>query len=381
MWDVVIALTPAIFASIYFFGNNSIRILAISIITALVTELVMNIIMKRRITIFDGSAFITAILFAFNLPPSAPWYVVVGGSAFAIGIVKMAFGGLGYNILNPALGGRIFVMAAWSTAMVNRWSPTIRSLISRGDSFADASQKVVNAFPPEVISETVFITNETTGIISESISFSNNVVDMVSSASPLNSLKDLYSSAGVAVTNISEGVTNITEAIGTGAFANMRETFSYWDMFIGNIPGCIGETSALALLIGFVYLCIRKVIVPIIPLVYIATVALLAWVFGGLPLGGGLFSGDALYHILSGGLLLGAIFMATDYVTSPMSIKGSIIFAMCLGILTIIIRLWGGYPEGVSYSIVLMNIFVPIIDRYIKPKIYGRRNPKTEGAK
>lgn len=389
MWDVVIALLPATFASIYFFGFNSARIILLSVGTAIISELIMNLMMKRNITVLDGSAVITGLLFAFNLPPSSPWYVAVFGSMFAIVIVKMAFGGLGYNILNPALGGRIFVLAAWSTAMVNRWSPTIRGLIDKGVSFTKASDMIVNNVPPEIVNSTITVTNQS-GVATNISTVATNTIDMISSASPLNSLKALTETAGTAITNITmavsngitNNVTNIVDASTTArqSVALVANRYPYWDLFVGNIPGCIGETSALALLAGFLYLMLRKVVMPIIPFVYIGTVALLAWIFGGVPLGMGFFAGDALYHILSGGLMLGALFMATDYVTSPMTLKGKIIFAVSLGVLTMIIRLWGGYPEGVSYSIVLMNIFVPIIDKYIKPKIYGYKKKKEEEA-
>lgn len=328
MWDVVIALIPAAIASVYYFGTNSIRIILISVGTAVLAELIMNLITKRDITIMDGSAVITGLLFAFNLPPATPWYVIVIGSVFAIAIVKWAFGGLGHNIMNPALGARVFVLAAWSTVMVNNWSPPIQEFMAQGESFTQASR---------------------------------SILDAVSSASPLNSLK-LVAEKGV------ETVSSATPMA--------TDFYTYKQLWWGNIPGCIGETSAFALLLGFIYLVARRVVIPVVPVIYIGVVALLTWIFGGLPFGAGLFTGDPLYHILSGGLMLGALFMATDYVTSPMTIKGNLIFAVLLGILTTIIRLWGGYPEGVSYSIVLMNFFVPIIDRYSKPKIYGR-SPET----
>lgn len=332
MWDVVIALTPAAIAGVYYFGTNSIRIILISIGTAVLTELVMNLLTKRDLTITDGSAVLTGLLFAFNLPPATPWYVIVIGSIFAIAIVKWAFGGLGHNIMNPALGARVFVLAAWSTVMVNNWSPPIQEFMAQGQSFGEASK---------------------------------SILDAVSSASPLNSLKMIAEQGADAVSSATPMATDL---------------YTYKQLFWGNIPGCIGETSAFALLLGFIYLMARKVIFPPVPAIYIGVVALLTWIFGGLPFGTGLFTGDPLYHILSGGLMLGAIYMATDYVTSPMTVKGNIIYAVFLGILTTIIRLWGGYPEGVSYSIVLMNFFVPIIDRYSKPKIYGRDPATVKGG-
>ncbi len=226
--------------------------------------------------------------------------------------------------MNPALGGRIFVLAAWSNVMIGRWSPTIREPIAQGLSFLDASAKIAG-------------------------------LDAVSTASPLATLK--------------AGGWN---AVQTAGFDNT------WNLFVGNVPGCIGETSALAILIGGLILILMRVITWHIPVIYIGSVALLSWVFGGLPHGGVLFSGNALYHVLSGGLMLGAFFMATDMVTSPLSVKGKVIFACALGFFTVLIRLWGGYPEGVSYAIVFMNIFVPLIDRFTKERIYGHGGrPKT----
>lgn len=376
MWDVVIALMPATFASIYFFGYNSLRIIGLSVGTALVTEALMCLVTKRRMTVLDGSAVITGLLFAFNLPPNSPWFLVVVGSAFAIAIVKWAFGGLGYNIMNPALGGRIFVLAAWGTYMINNWSPTIRSFVAKGDSMAAASTKILDAVSSASPLNVLKMAYKAGG--EGAVQSATNAANAVSSASV--HATNMMTSASNWVTN---AVTNVSQAVHAAASSAAPVThygYTYWNMFAGNIPGCIGETSALALLIGFVYLLVRKVITPTIPVIYIGTVALLAWMFGGLPLHAGWFAGDPLYHILGGGLFLGAIFMATDYVTSPISLKGQVLYAVALGLLTVIIRLWGGYPEGVSYSIVVMNLFVPIIDRYMKPKIYGKSRAKAKEA-
>jgi Na+-translocating ferredoxin:NAD+ oxidoreductase subunit D len=325
MWVVVFALLPAAFASVYFFGMNSVRIITISLVTAVVTEFLMNLVTKSRVTVHDGSAVITGLLFAFNLPPASPWYLVVVGSFFSIAIVKWAFGGLGYNFMNPALGGRIFVLAAWPAFMLNHWSPTIQKFTAEGLNFTDASAKIVG-------------------------------LDAVTSATPLTALK-----------------TGGMDAVQAAGFNN------YWDLFIGNIPGSIGETSALALLIGALILIALRVISWHIPFIYIGTVAVLTWIFGGLPQGLDFFSGDPLFHVLSGGLMLGAFFMATDPVTSPISVKGRVVFAVFLGVCTSVIRLWGSYPEGVSYAIVFMNIFVPLIDRFTKERIYGAQ--KKNAAK
>lgn len=307
MWNVVLALLPAGAASIWFFGYNSIRIIGISLLTALVTEFAAGLLMKKPWTILDGSAVITGLLFAYSLPPAAHWYVIAAGSFFSIAIVKWAFGGLGYNFMNPAIGGRIFVVAAWSGTMIGQWSPTI---------------------------------------------------DAVSAATPLNLLK-----YGGIDTLRNAGLDNLSS------------------LFLGNVPGCIGETSKAAILIGAIYLIIRKIINWEIPVIYIGTAALLAWIFGAIPSGGALFEGNPLVHILSGGLFLGAFFMATDPVTSPITFRGRALFAVMLGVITIVIRLWGGYPEGTSYAIALMNIFVPLIDSAIKDRIYGHSKALEGKAK
>ncbi len=286
MRDVIIALLPATAFGVYIFGLNALWVVLISVAFAVLTELVLQLFMNKKVTVSDGSAAVTGLLLALNLPPSVPLWIPMLGSAFAIAIVKQCFGGLGHNFINPALAARAFLLVSWPTIMTTWTIPG---------------------------------------------------ADAVSSATPLGALK-------------------------------MGETLSsYQDMFIGNIGGCIGETSAIALLIGGLYLIARRVIDPRIPVVYIGTVALFTWIAGPQ----GLFTGDALYHVLGGGLLLGAFFMATDYTTSPMSGTGKVVFAVGCGVLTSVIRLWGGYPEGVSYSILLMNLVVPLLDKAFMPKRFG----------
>ena len=287
MLDVIIALLPAAVLGVVFFGWNALWVVLVSTAAAVATEAALQLLMKKKVTIMDGSAAVTGLLLALNLPPSVPLYIPVVGSVFAIAIVKQCFGGIGGNFLNPALAARAFLMLSWPTVMTSWTMPA----------------------------------------------------DAVSTATPLAAIK--VAGAGV--------------------------PSPYLDMFLGNVGGCIGETSALALLIGGLYLVARRVIDPSIPVVYIATVGLFTWVAGP----EGLFTGDGLYHMLAGGLMLGAIYMATDYTTSPMTVKGRIVFALGCGVVTCVIRLWGGYPEGVSYSILLMNLFVPLIDRAVKPRMFG----------
>ncbi len=286
MRDVIIALLPATAFGVYIFGLNALWTVIAGTASAVLAEAAIQLLMHKKVTVRDGSAAVTGLLLALNLPPSVPIFIPVIGSVFAITIVKQAFGGLGHNFINPALAARAFLLASWPSLMTAWIIPG---------------------------------------------------ADAVSSATPLGALK-------------------------------MGEPLArYSDMFFGTVGGCIGETSALALIIGGLYLIARRVIDPRIPVVYIGTVALFTWIAGP----SGLFTGDALYHILGGGLMLGAFFMATDYTTSPMSGAGKALFAAGCGVLTSVIRLWGGYPEGVSYSILLMNLTVPLIDKAFVPRRFG----------
>lgn len=288
MMDVAIALLPALFSGIWFFGLRALWLTLVAVGFAVVSEAVMQKIMKRPITINDFSAVVTGILLAFNVPATLPLWMVAIGSIFAIVIVKQCFGGVGYNFVNPALAARAVLLASWPVDMTAWVTPG---------------------------------------------------ADAVTTATPLAMLKG-------------------TEAVNQ-VLPNIM------DMFVGNIGGCIGETSVLALLIGGLYLLFRKVISPRIPVVYIATVGVLAFLFSGFDIA------IVPYHIFAGGLFLGAIFMATDYSSSPMTARGQIIFAIGCGLLTTVIRFYGGYPEGVSYSILLMNIATPLIDRYTLPRKFG----------
>jgi electron transport complex protein RnfD len=291
MWLVAISLLPAGIAGVFIFGISALRITLIGIVSALVAEAVLEVLTKRKVTILDGSAFLTGLLLAYNLPPKVPFWLPIIGSFFAIAIGKQAFGGLGQNIFNPALVGRVFLMASWPRYMTTFTKP-------------------LN-------------------------------YDAVTSATPLAILKE----------------------------GKVLESISKWNLFWGIRGGCIGEVCIFALILGALFLLIRGYISWHIPLTFVFTTALVTFIFGPK----GLFSGDWLFHILSGGLILGAFFMATDYVTSPLTRKGQIIFAIGCGLLTAIIRLWGGYPEGVSYAILMMNAATPIIDRYTRNRIYGTR--------
>lgn len=289
MLDVIIALMPALFAGVFYFGFKALTLTVTAVVFAVVTEAVMQKILGKPVTIKDLSAVVTGILIAFNVPATLPLWIVAVGSIFAIAVAKQCFGGLGFNFINPALAARAMLLASWPVRMTSWVTPG---------------------------------------------------ADAVSTATPLALVKGGVEAAGQALPSV-------------------------WNLFVGNVGGCIGETSAIALLIGFAYLLYRGVISYRIPAAYVGTVAVLAFLFGGFD------AGAMIYHIFAGGLFLGAIFMATDYSTSPMTVRGQIIFGVGCGILTAVIRFFGGYPEGVSYSILLMNLATPLIDRYTMPKKFG----------
>lgn len=308
MLDVVIALLPALVASVIYFGFRALLVTAVAVASCVLAEYITRKILKRDNTISDLSAVVTGILLAFNLPVTIPLWIVVIGALVAIVVVKQFFGGIGQNFVNPALTARIVLMASFPTRM-STWTR-----------------------PFEWLSP-----------------------DAATTASPLYAL-------GQAFTN---GATSASEIKSTGVP-------SLLDMFLGQRAGSLGEVCAIALIIGGLYLIARRVISPIIPCCFIGTVAVITFIAGGGSLS------FMLYHLMSGGLLLGAIFMATDYTTSPINTKGRIIFAIGCGVITSVIRLFGSLPEGVSFSIILMNILVPHIERMTTPKPFGWEEEKAK---
>ena len=306
MRDVLIALTPALVGSVVFFGFRALLVTLISAAACVFFEWLYCRLMKMHCKVYDLSAVVTGVLLSFVCPPTIPYWMIIVGDAFAIILVKMLFGGIGKNIVNPALAGRAF-MFSWPVAM-STWVKV---------GFRNAP-----------------------GILS--------TADAVTAATPLAAMHQGY----------------IDPAAG-----------SVLDMFLGNVGGCIGETSALLLLVGFVYLLARKVITARIPLAYIGTVAVLAFLF---PMGNDRITWMAA-QLFGGGLMLGAIFMATDYVTSPITKLGQVVYGIGCGILTIVIRYFGGYNEGVSYAILIMNCCVVLLDRIGRPTKFGA--PKKEAAK
>lgn len=307
MYRVVIALLPALAVSVYFFGLGAIIVNFAAIISCLIFEfLISKYLLKVKSTILDGSAIITGMLLAFNVPSNLPVWIIIVGSLVAIGIGKMSFGGLGNNPFNPALVGRVFLLISFPVEMTS--------------------------WPKAIISRLAY-------------------TDAVTGATPLAILKEGIKSG--------ESITDLMATIP-----------SHLQLFIGNIGGSLGEVSAIALIIGGLYILIKKIITWHIPVSMIGTIIIftgILWFIDSEKYA------DPLFHILTGGILLGAIFMATDMVTSPMTPKGMLIFGIGIGIITVVIRVFGAYPEGVSFAILIMNGFVPLINKYIKPKRFGEK--------
>ncbi len=302
MWTVNLSLLPAFVMAVYYFGPRAAYVTGLCILTAVLSEHIYQISLNRKTTIGDGSAFLTGLLLGLNLPASVPFYIPVIGSFIAIVITKLLFGGLGYNIFNPALIGRAFLLISFPKLMTIWTEPTARFV----------------------------------------------ALDAKTTATPLGILKE-------------GGLSQLMQVFGD-------KTELYMSLLSGNRAGSLGETSAIALLIGAAILLYRGYITWHIPLSFLATVGVIAWIFGGQ---GGLFTGDPVIHLISGGLLLGAFFMATDYVTCPTIRKGQVIFGIGCGAITMLIRLKGGFPEGVMFAILLMNCFAPLIDRGVKSEIFG----------
>jgi len=309
MLDVVIALIPAFLAACWFFRLEAVRLTAVCVGTCLLTEWLCRKAMRRASTLSDSSAVITGLLLAFNVPPSLPSWMAVAGSVFAIAIAKQVFGGLGYNPFNPALMGRAFMLISFTGAMTT-WSQS------------PWLQKVAGSAP-----------------------------DAVTTATPLGIVK---------------------EALKAGQPLPVFDTSLLPDFFFGNMNGCIGETSALALLIGAAYLLYRKVISWHIPAAYLLTVLVYA---AALRAVSPATSIPPLFHLLSGGLILGAFFMATDMVTTPLTRRGMLVFGVGCGVITMLIRTvkTGAYPEGVSFAILIMNAFTPLINRATRNRVFGTK--------
>jgi len=309
MWTVVACLVPPLILSIFIFGFQTLIITLISVGSCVAAEAVSQKLLRRPVTIKDGSAVITGMLLAYIIPPGIPYWMPILGAVMSIYVAKHLLGGIGFNIFNPALIGRAFMVATFPVAMTSTWLTPLRE---------------VSLFR-----------------------YMGSGVDAVSTATPLYVLKHY-------------GIGAVIEKFGSLSVI-------YRDFFIGWRPGCIGETSALLLLIGGVYLLYKRYITWHIPVSVIVSVAFFTWVFGGEEW----FSGNPLLAVLSGGVILGAFFMATDYVTSPSQVPGKLIFGAGIGALTVLIRLKGGYPEGVCYAILLMNPLTPALEGLFKPKRFA----------
>ncbi len=302
MWEVNLALLPAAIAAVFLFGWRAALVIAVSMAVSLLTEVLSQLVFKREITIGDGSAVITGVLLAFTVPPQTPLWMIGLGAFLAVFLVKQLFGGLGYNIFNPALAARAILLSSFPVAMTAWASPVL--------SFGGA--------------------------------------DAVSAASALGIVK---------------------EAARSGIAAHVP--YKYLDLLLGTVPGSLGETCKIALLLGAAFLLIRGIVNWRIPTTFIATMALLSFIVGR----------DPLFEVLSGGLILGAFFMATDYVTSPTTANGRLIFGAGCGIITFLIRLYGGFPEGVCYAILFMNCLTPLIESYVRPRRFGVSGAIKGGAK
>lgn len=342
MWRVVIALIPAGIWGVAVFGFRSLLVLAISTLAAVATEWALGYAVKRH-TIPDGSAFLTGFLIGFNMPPQVPLFIPVVASVFAIAVVKWSFGGLGGNWMNPALAGRVFVFFSWTSGMSSWKTPA-----------------TLKAMPDALASATPLAAYKT------------GMLDLPGSGIGTS---QFLSDAGYATSGFADTVSQFFGNIGIQvAPINV-------DLFLGNTAGCIGEISALLLIIGAIYLMIKKIITWHVPAAYLGSFIILTWLFGGLPYGNSLFSGEVWFNLFSGGLMLGVFFMATDMVTSPITPKGMVYYGAGIGFLTFLLRFFGSLPEGVSLAIIIMNIFVPLIDRAIKPTLFGGAKKKNAGSK
>ena len=319
MWTVVACLVPPLVLSAFIFGIQTLIITAVSVASCVAMEYISQKALGRKVTIKDGSAVITGMLIAFIIPPGVPYLLPVLGAVMAIYIGKHLLGGIGYNIFNPALLARAFLLATFPVAMTSSWLPPI----------------------------------ENTAIFT----YLGDSIDAVSTATPLAVLKE-------------QGMAAFVETF--GAAPNF-----YTDFFLGWRPGCIGETSGLLIILGGLYLIYRGYITWHIPVSMLASIALLTWAFGGETA----FTGDPILAVLSGGALLGAFFMATDYVSSPTNKKSQLIYGIGIGALTVLIRLKGGYPEGVCYAILLMNPVSSVLDSWFKPVRFAAPLPPQGGDK
>ncbi|MCF8364185.1 MAG: RnfABCDGE type electron transport complex subunit D [Bacteroidales bacterium] len=325
MYSVFYAMIPAMLVSFYFFGLDAVRVMAISVIACILVEyLIQRYVIKGDLTINDGSAIVTGVLLAFNVPTNLPTFIIIIGAVVAIGIAKMAFGGLGKNPFNPALVGRVFLLISFPVQMTS-W-PVIKPLFAALKTDAVSGATLLGFYKENF--DKIATTQET-------------VHDFISAGLPQ------YDELGTVVSH---------------------QVLNYQDLLLGQMGGSMGEVSAIALLLGAAFMFYKKVITWQIPVSYLASSLLFAFVFWLID--PELYL-NPVYHLMAGGLMLGIFFMATDMVSSPMSAKGQIVYGIGCGVITMVIRFWGGYPEGVSFAILIMNAFAPLINTSFKPARFG----------
>lgn len=306
MWGVVYAMVPALLVSIYYFGLDAVRVTLIAVAASIFFEwLFQKFLIKGADTYMDGSAVITGVLLAFNVPSNLPWWIIIIGALVAIGMGKMSFGGIGKNVFNPALVGRVFLLISFPVQMTS-WP---------------------KASP-----------------------ITDGLADAITGPTPLGIVKEGLD-AGMTIEQV------------------MAQVPSFMQQFVGGIGGSLGEVSALALLLGGFYMLWKKIITWEIPLSILLTVVIFSGIFWLID---PTHYVNPVFHLLTGGMMLGAIFMATDMVSSPMSRNGQLVFGVGIGLITVIIRMWGAYPEGMSFAILLMNGVTPLLNNAFKPKRFGR---------
>ncbi len=310
IYIVILFLLPACIFGFMSFGLSAVVIVLLSILFSVLTEIVCQLVMRRPVTIYDGSAILTGLLLGMTMPPSVPLYIPILSSIFAIAIVKQAFGGLGQNWANPAIAGRVFATLSWPVKM-QTWLPPFSS-------------------------------------------------DGLTAATPLSAVQSALLNGG------NYGNESSIQLLDTLSGDVLRSQIDYLRMFFGFRGGCIGEVSAFLLVLAALFLLYRKIITIDIPISFLSSAAIMAWIFEGTKFGCPLFTGDPLFHLLSGGMILAAFFMATDVVTTPITTKGRVIFGIGCGVITMLIRIWGSYAEGVGLAILFMTMLTPAIDRYVR---------------
>ncbi len=325
MLNVLLALLPSAAAGVWYFGTRALMLLCVSTASAVVAEYLWQKLGRRPVRVGDLSAAVTGLILGLILPPTATWWMAVVGSAFAIIVVKQLFGGIGDNFLNPAMAARAVLLASWPARM------------------------------------TAYVTASRFG------------ADAVSAATPLAHAVDAASAAASLAHGADAAATATVLAHGADAASaaatlasSVESSYSYLELFLGSIPGAIGETCKVAILAGLLLLLLTRTVTWRIPVVMLGSTAFFSWILGF----------DPLYAVLSGGVLFAAAFMANDYATSPMSSHAQVVYAAGIGLITVVIRNYGSYPEGVTYAVLFMNILTPLLDRFMPHKIYGHQRVK-----